>query len=98
MENLIKKLQEKYDFRQIEDTVLKGFNNTIVLKNYVLEIEETDMLEPLRIEINQTHKENKPCDIVKVSIVNCGESDEPYTLFWTEDYNRIDKLISAILE
>jgi len=98
MKTLIEKLQEKFDFVEIEETILKGHSLTIRLKNYVFEIEETDNLEPLRIELNQSHKENKPIDVFKVSIINCGTDDEPQDLFWTNSFDKINNLISAILE
>jgi hypothetical protein len=98
MITFIEKLQQKFDFIEIEETVLKGHSNTIVLKNYVLEIEETDNLEPLRIELNQSHKENKAIDYYKVSIVNLGIDDEPQDLFWTSNFDKVNNFISAILE
>ena len=98
MSTFIEKLQQKFDFIEIEETLLKGYSNTIVLKNYVFEIEETDILEPLRIELNQCHKENKPIDLFKVSIINCGTDDEPQDLFWTNSFDKINNLISALLQ
>lgn len=98
MTTFIEKLQQKFDFIEIEETVLKGHSNTIILKNYVFEIEETDILEPLRIELNQIHRENKAVDYYKVSIVNCGTDDEPQDLFWTNNFEKVNNFISAILE
>ena len=98
MTTFIEKLQQKFDFIEIEETVLKGHSNTIILKNYVFEIEETVILEPLRIELNQIHRENKAVDYYKVSIVNCGTDDEPQDLFWTNNFEKVNNFISAILE
>jgi hypothetical protein len=98
MTTFIEKLQQKFDFIEIEETVLKGHSNTIILKNYVFETEETDILEPLRIELNQIHRENKAVDYYKVSIVNYGTDDEPQDLFWTNNFEKVNNFISAILE
>lgn len=98
MSTLIKQLQKKYDFIKVDNTVLKGYSSSIILENYVLEIEETDELEPLRIDLNQTHEKNNPCDFFKVSVLNLGMSDEPYELFITDKYSKVDNFISAILE
>lgn len=98
MDEIIKKLQEKYNFFEIKETVLKGHSTRITLKNYVFETQEKENIEPLRIEINQCHAGNQPIDMFKVSIVNCETDDEAQDLFWTNDYNKINNLISAILE
>lgn len=98
MSTFIEKLQQKFDFFEIEETILKGHSTTIVLKNYAFETEETDVLEPLRIELNQVHKKNIPIDLFKVSIINCGTDDEPQDLFWTNSFDKINNLISAIIQ
>lgn len=97
MNKLFEKLKEKYDIHRVEDTKLVGHSSTIILENHILEIEETETIEPLRIEFFQSHKENKPCDTFKVSIVNCAISDEVYDLFWTNSFERIDNFISSII-
>lgn len=99
MSNLIENLKQKYDFIREEDTVLKGYSSNIVLENYFFEIEETDVIEPLRIILNQCHENNKPkYNYFKVSLVNCGTDDEPQELFWTDNYSKIVNFISSILE
>lgn len=99
MKTLIQKIQEKYPFVKTAPTLIRGHSKAIVLRNYIFEIEETETLEPLRIEINECHENNVPIpDFFRLSIVNCGENDEPHDLFTFKTFDKIDRFISAILE
>ena len=99
MKNLIEEIKEKYDFVIQEPTKLVGHSNTIVLQNYIFEIEETDVIEPLRIEIKECHENNKPIEnFFRLSIVNCAENDEPHDLFTFTTFEKLDRFLSAILE
>lgn len=50
---LIEKIQEKYKFERLEDTVLKGHSETIVLQNY--ELNKLDMHYPLKVLLREQH-------------------------------------------
>ena len=98
-EKLIDQIKEKYDFVAEEPTTLKGHSNTIVLENYIFEIEETETIEPLRIELHECHENNKPMEnFFRLSIVNCAENDEPHDLFTFTTFDKLDRFISAILQ
>lgn len=50
---LIEKIQEKYNFERLQDTVIKGYGHTIVLQNYVLN--KLDMNYPCKILLREQH-------------------------------------------
>jgi len=95
---LIEQIQEKYDFIADEPTKIVGHSNTITLQKYFFEIEETETIEPLRLEIKECHENNKPLEnFFRLSIVNCGEEDYPHDLFTFTTFDKLDQFISAIL-
>lgn len=100
MKTLIQKIQEKYDFIELKTTIIPGHSSQIVLRNYIFEIEETETIEPLRIELSEVHEENKPVEnCFRLSILNCAENeDEIHDLFIFTTFEKIDKFITAILE
>lgn len=99
MKTLIQEIQEKYDFVALEPTKLVGNSSTIVLEKYIFEIEETETIEPLRIEIKECHENNKPIEnFFRLSIVNYAENDEPHDLFQFTTFDKLDRFLTAILE
>jgi len=99
MKTLIQEIQEKYDFISFEPTIIKGFSSTLILEKYIFEIEETNDIEPLRIEIKEMHLDGKTLqNCFRLSIVNCAENDEPHNLFDFTTFDKIDKFITSILE
>lgn len=99
MKTLIQEIQEKYDFVALEPTKLVGHSSTIVLEKYIFEIEETEIIEPLIIEIKECHENNKPIEnFFRLSIVNCAENDEPHDLFQFTTFDKLDRFLTAILE
>jgi hypothetical protein len=99
MKTLIQEIQEKYYFIALEPIKLVGYSSTIVLDRYILEIEETDNIEPLRIEIKECHEKNKPIkNFFRLSIVNFTENDIPYDLFTFRTFDKLDRFLTAILE
>lgn len=99
MKNLIDQIKEKYDFVEHQPTILKGHSNSIILKNYIFENEETETIEPLRIELHECYQNNKPIEnFFRLSIVNCAENDEPHDLFTFTTFDKLDRFLSAILE
>ena len=98
MKTLIEQIKEKYGFVSQEPTKIVGHSNTIVLQRYIFEIEESETIEPLRIEIKECHENNKPIqNFFRLSIVNIAENDEPNDLFTFKTFDKLDRFISSIL-
>lgn len=99
MKTLIEQIQEKYDFITDKSIKIKGHSSTITLRKYFFEIEETETIEPLRINIQELHENNQPIkNLFRLSIVNCAENDEPHDLFIFSTFNKLDRFLSGLLQ